>query len=299
MEGARRDEENVVGLHGSMFGADRGALDQRQQIPLHALARHIRAAAIFASADLVDLVEEDDAVVLHVANRLLHHLVLIEQLLALFGDERREGFPHGDAARLGLAAEGLAENIPQRDRPHGGAGHVGQFEHGHAPAAPLLHLDLDLLVVEFVGAQLLAEGIAGGRRGGRPHQRVQHPLLGGLLGAGFDALALALLDQRNADLHEIPDDLLDVAADITDLGELGRLHLQEGGAGEAREAARDFRLAAAGGADHQDVLGQHLVAHGALELQPPPAVSQRDGHRALGVLLPDNVAVELGNDLAR
>ena len=119
------------------------------------------------------------------------------------------------------------------------------------------------------------------------------------MGAGLDALALAFLDQRNPDLHEIPDDLLDVAPDIADLGEFGRLHLQEGGAREAREAAGDFRFAAAGGADHEDVLGQDLVAHGALELQAPPAVAQGDGHRALGVLLPDNVAVELGNDLAR
>ena len=115
----------------------------------------------------------------------------------------------------------------------------------------------------------------------------------------LDPLALALLDEGDADLHEIPDDLLDVAADIADLGELGRLDLQEGRARKPGEAAGDFGLAAAGRADHQDVLGQHLVAHGALELQAPPAVAQGDGHRALGVLLPDDMAIKLGDDLAR
>ncbi len=39
---------------------------------------------------------------------------------------------------------------------------------------------------------------------------------------------------------------------------------------------------------------------GPVELLPPPAVAQRDGHGArFGVLLADDVAVELGDDLAR
>ena len=44
MEGARGDEQNVIGLHRAMLGRDRGALDQRKQIALHALARDIAAA---------------------------------------------------------------------------------------------------------------------------------------------------------------------------------------------------------------------------------------------------------------
>ena len=48
---------------------DRGALDQRQQIALHALAADIGAAGLGAGADLVDLVDEDDAVLLHRVKR--------------------------------------------------------------------------------------------------------------------------------------------------------------------------------------------------------------------------------------
>src|SRR3546814_15051126 len=66
-----RDEQHVVGLDRAVLGADGAALDQRQQIALHAFARDIRAAGVLAAlADLVDLVDEDDAVFFGVAERL-------------------------------------------------------------------------------------------------------------------------------------------------------------------------------------------------------------------------------------
>ena len=101
-----------------------------------------------------------------------------------------------------------------------------------------------------------------------------------------------------ANLDQIAHDLLDVAADIADLGELGRLDLEERRAGKLGEAAGNLGLADAGRADHQDVLRQHLLAQLLVELQPPPAVAQRDRDRALGVVLADDEAVELGNDFA-
>ena len=118
------------------------------------------------------------------------------------------------------------------------------------------------------------------------------------MGARLDVLAHLLAHQADGDLDEIADDLLDVAADIADLGELGRLDLDEGRAGEPGQAARDLGLADAGRPDHQDVLRHHLFAHLAFELLAAPAVAQRDGHGALGVLLADDEAVEFGNDFA-
>ena len=91
-------------------------------------------------------------------------------------------------------------------------------------------------------------------------QRIEHALLGGLLRAGLHVLALALAGLRDRDLDEVADDLLDVAADIADLGELGGLDLDERRAGELRQPARDLGLADAGRPDHQDVLRQHLLA---------------------------------------
>jgi len=167
------------------------------------------------------------------------------------------------------------------------------------PAARLLHQHLDLALVEASLAQHLAELLAGLARGVLAHQRIEHALLGGKLGSGLDLAAQALARHRDRGLQQIAHDLLDVAADIADLGELRRLDLDERGPRELRQAARDLGLAAAGGADHQDVLGQHLFAQLIRELQAAPAVAQRHRDRALGGVLADDVAVELRDDLAR
>ena len=129
-------------------------------------------------------------------------------------------------------------------------------------------------------------------------QGIDHARLGGLLGADLHVLALLLAGQRDADLDQVAHDLLDVAADIADLGELGRLDLDERRAGEPRQPPRNLGLADAGRPDHQDVLRQHLLAQLVVELQAPPAVAQRDRDRALGVGLADDEAVELGDDFA-
>ena len=100
-------------------------------------------------------------------------------------------------------------------------------------------------------------------------------------------------------LDEIAHDLLDIAADIADLGEFRRLDLDERRARKPRQPARNLRLADAGRPDHQDVLRHHFFAQLVVELQPAPAVAQRDGDGALGVALTDDVAVKFGNDFTR
>ena len=76
------------------LGRDRRALDQRQEVPLHAFARHVGPAASLPSADLVDFIKEDDAVALDLGDRLAHDRVLIEQLFGLGGDQRLMRFGH-------------------------------------------------------------------------------------------------------------------------------------------------------------------------------------------------------------
>jgi hypothetical protein len=138
-------------------------------------------------------------------------------------------------------------------------------------------------------------GVAAWRR----HQHVEQAVLGGVLGQralGRD-LALALL--LDGDVDEVAHDRVDVLADVADLGELGRLDLDEGRVGQPGQPARDLGLADAGRADHQDVLGRDLGAQFLVDALAPPAVAQRDRDGALGVLLADDVAVELGDDLLR
>ena len=136
------------------------------------------------------------------------------------------------------------------------------------------------------------------RAGGRPDQRVEHAFLGGQMRLGLDLLALVLARQIDRDLDQVAHDLLDIAADIADLGEFRRLDLHERRVGELGQPPRNLRLADAGRPDHQDVFRQHFLAHRAFELLAPPAVSERDRHRPLGILLPDDEAVEFGNDFS-
>src|SRR5205807_5466693 len=98
---------------------------------------------------------------------------------------------------------------------------------------------------------------------------------------------------------QVAHDLFDVTADIADLGEFRRLDLEKRCARKAREAARNLRFADASRSDHQNVLRQHLLAQLFVKLHTPPPVAQRDCDCALGIALPDDEAVKLGNDFAR
>ena len=90
VERAGSDEQDMVGLQRAVFGRDRRALDQRQKVALDALAAD-RAAADVADRDLVDLVEEDDAVRLSVGECDAVDVVGIEPLVGfLLGQARRK-----------------------------------------------------------------------------------------------------------------------------------------------------------------------------------------------------------------
>ena len=62
------------------------------------------------------------------------------------------------------------------------------------------------------------------------------------------------------DLDQITNDRFDVAADVSDFGELGCLDLYERRVDDSRDPASDLGLADAGWPDHEDVLGMHLAA---------------------------------------
>ena len=85
---------------------------------------------------------------------------------------------------------------------------------------------------------------------------------------------------------------------VADLGVLGRLDLEERSADELGEPAGDLGFADAGGADHDDVLGRDVLAQLGRQLLPPPAIADGDGHGLLGGVLADDVAIQLGDDLA-
>src|SRR4029078_889868 len=170
--------------------------------------------------------------------------------------------------------------------------------------------DLDHALVEppvaEQGAELLARvGLIGRRRrhadgfGWRRKQEIEEALLGLLARADAHLRALLLAYHVDGELGQVADDRLDVAADVARLGGLRRLDLDKGGLRELGQAARDLRLPDASRTDHDDVLRRDLVAERLGYLHAPPAVPQRDRHGALRGALADDVAIELGDDLAR
>ena len=121
--------------------------------------------------------------------------------------------------------------------------------------------------------------------------------LGTLAGGLGHPLLLLDADQAHGGLDQVAHQALDVSPVVADLGVFRRLDLDEGRTHQPGQPPGDLGLAHAGRADQEDVLGRHLPAQLLRELPAPPAVPQGDGHRALGVGLPDDVAVQLGHDL--
>ena len=134
MEGARSDEQDEVGPYRAVLGVDLGALDQRQQVALHALAADVGADPLGACADLVDLVDEDDAVLLDGADRLGHHLLLVEQLVALLGHQHLVALGDAHPLGLGAVAERRAEDLAEIDHAHLRSRHPGNVEGRQAGA---------------------------------------------------------------------------------------------------------------------------------------------------------------------
>ena len=257
---------------------------------------------LLAARDLVDLVQEHDAVLLDRGERLRLDLVVVEELRRFFVGQRLHRVGDGHLAQLAPRAAHLLEHALElaRELLHARRRHDLHLRRQQR------HLDLDLLVVEPALAQHLAEFLPR-RRVGRLHvveihlarrrqQHVEDALLGRVGGAVAHLARFRLARLLDRRFGQIADDRVDVAPDVAHLGELGRLDLDERRVGEPREAARDFRLADAGRADHQDVLRRDLLPQRLGHLLAPPAVAQRDRDGALRVVLPDDVLVELGDD---
>src|ERR1035441_5100967 len=141
--------------------------------------------------------------------------------------------------------------------------------------------------------------------GGKPEvarlgqQGIEHALDGGTVRAVAHARELEFARHLDRHIGQFLDDGIDLAADVADLGEFGCLDLHERRLCQACQAARDLGLADAGRTDHEDVLGRDLLPQRFVHLHAPPAVTQCDGHRALGRGLTDDVLVEFLNDRLR
>ena len=133
----------------------------------------------------------------------------------------------------------------------------------------------------------------------RRQQRVENAIFGSVVGAHTHAAHGLFTSALDGDLDQVTDDRLDIAAHVSDLGELGRFDLDERSIGQACQAASNFGLAHAGRSDQQDVLRGNLLPQGLRHLRTPPTTAQRDGHGLLGLALTDDMFVKFANDFLR
>ena len=135
--------------------------------------------------------------------------------------------------------------------------------------------------------------------GVRRHQQIEQALFGIDFGAIRHFVQPLFAHHVDRDIHQVANHRLHVAAHVSHFGELAGLHLEERRVGQARQPARQFGLAHARGADHEDVLGHHLFGHLGRQFLAADAIAQRDRHGALRLRLPHYVLVQFANDLAR
>jgi hypothetical protein len=100
VERAGGDEQDVVRADHAVLRLHGAALDDGQQVALHALAADVGAGPAALAGDLVDLVEEDDAHVLGPLERLVHDLVHVDELVELVLQQDAARLGHGDRAAL-------------------------------------------------------------------------------------------------------------------------------------------------------------------------------------------------------
>jgi hypothetical protein len=118
-----------------------------------------------------------------------------------------------------------------------------------------------------------------------------------------DCAPLNMLKPAIVRLQELQDDVLDVLADVSRLGQRRRVDDREGDGEHPGQRLRHERLAGARGADEQDVgLGELDVVAAArllLDIAPRVVVVDSDGQLLLGLLLADDVLVQELLDLDR
>jgi hypothetical protein len=131
-----------------------------------------------------------------------------------------------------------------------------------------------------------------------PPDEILQAVFGVLEGTCLHANQLFVANEGDRRLDEVAHHRIDVAADVADLGELARFDLHERRLRQAGQAAGDLGLPDTSRPDEDDVLGRDVVTQLGWRVLATPAVAQRNGHRAFGGSLPDDVLVELSDDLA-
>src|SRR5688572_18322131 len=167
VKSTRSDKKNMVGFDHAVFGVDGRAFDDRQEIPLHALARHIGALHRLAAGDFVDLVEKDDARLLDPAHRFAGHLVHIDQATRFFLGQDFHGFGNLYRLLFGFLGQHVGKHFFQIEFHAFHTLGRQDFDHRHRR---LGDLDVDETIVQLAFAEHALELLPGGLQPRRVHR---------------------------------------------------------------------------------------------------------------------------------
>src|SRR5690606_26611925 len=145
------------------------------------------------------------------------------------------------APDLGAAAEGFAEHIREVADTGGGTWHSRKIEARNA--ACIGNMNFDFLAIELTAPESFATCVAGCFRSIVAHQSVDDTVFRIEMCLCFHILAPRHLYHCKARLDQIANDLINVAADISDFGEFGRLNLDKRRIGELRQSPGNLGLA--------------------------------------------------------
>ncbi len=111
MEGTSCNKEHKVRLNRAILGVDRAALHNGQDVTLNAFPADIGTATSATLCDLVDFIDEHDAVLLRTGNGFVLHGIHVDELGRLFLHEQLPGFLHLHMADLGALGHHVAHHV--------------------------------------------------------------------------------------------------------------------------------------------------------------------------------------------
>ncbi len=213
----------MIGLDRAVLGVDGAALHQRQEIALDALARHVRADGFLTAGDLVDFVDEDDAVLLGILHGADLQLFFIDDFRGFFIEQKLRGILDLELALARAPAAQALKHALQLLR------HLlhARRRHDLDPERARAHVDFDLALVEFALAQHLAKALPGVAvprrsvlheprlRAGQEH--IEDALLGCVRGPVAHFCNLLLASHFDGDLDKIADDRINFTPNIAQL----------------------------------------------------------------------------------
>mmetsp|Transcript_17040 Transcript_17040/g.37038 ORF Transcript_17040/g.37038 Transcript_17040/m.37038 type:complete len:380 (-) Transcript_17040:71-1210(-) len=248
-------------------------------------------------ADLVNLVDKHNPVLLRRLHRLFRHRVVRHQFLRLALFQRSSRVLHRHSPlRSGPTRPLHRQHLIQP------AQHIlprPNVLHEHRRLASCRLVDLNLAIFQLTRAQQRAERVSCGLTRMQSREFIQESLFHRFAKLRFHRAPVPLLYERHRVLQQIPNDLIHVPPMEPDLRELRRLHFDKRCVHKLCQPPRDLRLTHARRPNHEHVFRHHFVPQLFRELLPPPPITKRDRHRALRIGLSHNEPIQLRHDLAR